>query len=285
MPAESKGRTMMRQSKPLILGLALIAVCGSLGCQKKAEQAATPASSDSLVASNPTERSSGNLTPQTSYQEPQQQPQTPAPAPAPQAVRPKPHSPAPSHTPAPHHPSAAPPPMAVENPGVTMAAGTSLKVEVTAAVTTETAQPGDAWSGTVKDNVIVGDRVVVPAGAVVNGVVRAATPAKKGDRAMLLLGVTSVNVDGRDIAVSGSTDSIIAGSTRARNMGAVAGGAAAGALLGRAIGGSGKGGLIGGLIGAAGTAAVVANTKGYQVAIKPGTEITFTTDHAVTVHR
>jgi hypothetical protein len=281
MPAESKGRTTMRQLKPLILGLALIAVCGSIGCQKKAEQAATPASSDSLVASNPSERSSGNLTPQTTYQEPQQQPQ----ATAPPAAKPKPHTPAPSHTPAPHQPGAAPPPMAVENPGVTMAAGTSLKVDVTAAISSESAQTGDAWSGTIKDNVIVGDRVVIPAGAVVNGVVRASTPAKKGDRAMLLLGVTSVNVDGKDISVSGSTDSIIAGSTRARNLGAVAGGAAAGALLGRAIGGSGKGGLIGGLIGAAGTAAVVANTKGYQVAIKPGTEITFTTDHTVTVHR
>jgi len=272
----------MRHPQSLILGVALIAAFCSTGCQKKAEQAATPASTDSLVASNPTERSSGNITPQTTYQEPQQQRQV---TPPPAVEKPKPHAVAPSHTPKPHQPSAAPPPMAVENPGVTMAAGTSLKVDVTAAINSESAQPGDAWSGTIKDNVIVGDRVVIPAGAVVNGVVRASTPAKKGDRAMLLLGVTSINVDGKDISVSGSTDSIIAGSTRARNMGAVAGGAAAGALIGRAIGGSGKGGLIGGLIGAAGTAAVVANTKGYQVAIKPGTEIDFTTDHAVTVHR
>src|SRR5262249_26014654 len=153
---------------------------------------------------------------------PQQQPQVTPPPPAP-APKPRAHTPAPTHTPTPHHPSAAPPPMAVENPGVTMAAGTSLKVDVTAAITSESAQPGDAWSGTIKDNVTVGDRVVIPAGAVVNGVVRGSTPAKKGDRAMLLLGVTSVNVDGHDIAVSGSTDSIIAGSTRARNMGAVAG--------------------------------------------------------------
>ena len=133
----------------------------------------------------------------------------------------------------------------------------------------------------MKDNVIVGDRVVIPAGSTVTGTVRGATPAKKGGRAMLLLGVSSVSVNGREMPVHASTDSIIAGSTRARNLGAIAGGAAAGALIGRAIGGSGKGGLIGGLIGAAATTGAVAGTKGYQVAIKPGTEITFTTDDQV----
>jgi len=250
-----------------MLGLVLIAVLASVGCTKKAEQATSETSSDSLVASNPTERQSGDITPQAEYQEP---PKTEAPPPV---VTPKPRAtkPAPKTE----------PPRPAEAPGVTMAAGTPLKIEITAAVTSETAQAGDSWVGTVKDNVIVGDRVLIPAGSTVNGVVNGSTPAKKGDRAMLLLGVTSVNVNGRDIAVSGSTDSIIAGSTRARNLGAVAGGAAAGAIIGRAVGGSGKGGLIGGLIGAAASGAVVASTKGYQVAIKPGTEITFTTNEPV----
>ena len=258
----------MRILKFWILSIALIAAAASMGCAKKAEQATSETSSDSLVASNPTERQSGDITPQTTYQEPPKA-QTPAPAPAPRprAPRPAPRAPEPSRP--------------VEAPSITLAMGTPVKVDVTAAITSETAQAGDAWSGTVKENVIVGDRVVIPAGSTVNGVVKAATPAKKGDRAMLELGISSVNVNGKAIAVRGSSESVVAGSTRARNLGAIGGGAAAGAVIGHAIGGSGKGTLIGALIGGAASSAAVSATKGYQVTIKPGTEITFTTDDAV----
>ena len=256
----------MRILKSWILSIALIAAAAAMGCAKKTDQATSETSSDSLVASNPTERQSGDITPQTTYQEPPKA-ETPAPAPRPRAPRPAPRAPEPSRP--------------AEAPSITMAMGTPVKVDVTAAVTSETAQAGDAWSGTVKENVIVGDRVVIPAGSTVNGVVKAATPAKKGDRAMLELGISSVNVNGKDIAVRGSSESIVAGSTRARNLGAIGGGAAAGAVIGHAIGGSGKGTLIGALIGGAASSAAVSATKGYQVTIKPGTEITFTTDDAV----
>jgi hypothetical protein len=267
MPENSKGYATMRNLRFWTLGIALLAAIAAAGCGKKAEQATSETSSDSLVASNPTERQSGDITPQTTYQEPPpaQKPPTPAPAPRPRAPKPTP----------------APAPKPVEAPSITMGAGTSVKIEITAAITSETAQQGDAWTGTVKENVIVGNRVVIPAGSTVNGVVNGSTPAKKGDRAMLLLGINSVNVDGKDIMVRGSTDSIIAGSTRARNVGTVGAGAAAGAVIGHAIGGSGKGSLIGGLIGAAATSAIVSGTKGYQVTIKPGAEITFQTDEAV----
>jgi len=257
----------MRFLRILSLMLVLLAAAATLGCGKKAEQA-SGTSSDSLVASNPTERASGDITPQTSYQEPPKE-QTPPPAARP-TPRPRTPRPTPTQT-----------PRAQEAPPTMLAAGTGVKIDITSAITSETANPGDTWTGTVKDNVIVGDRVVIPAGSAVTGTVRGATPAKKGSRAMLLLGVSSVNVNGREIAVHASTDSIVAGSTRARNLGAIAGGAAAGAVIGRAIGGSGKGGLIGGLIGAAATTGAVSGTKGYQVATKPGTEITFTTDGQV----
>jgi hypothetical protein len=260
----------MRNHRLLTPGLALIAVLALAGCTKKAEEATSETSSDSLVASNPTERQSGDITPQTDYQEPGK---TEAPPPV---ATPKPRASKPAPRTEPRRTE-----MPAEAPGIMMAAGTPVKIDITAAITSETAQPGDRWAGTVKDNVIVGDRVLIPAGSTVNGVVHGVTPAKKGARAMLLLGISSVNVNGRDIAVSGSTDSIIAGSTRARNLGAIGGGAVAGAIIGRAVGGSGKGGLIGGLIGGAATGAVVASSKGYQVAIKPGTEITFKTDEPV----
>jgi hypothetical protein len=80
-------------------------------------------------------------------------------------------------------------------------------------------------------------------------------------------------------SISASSDSIIAGSTRSRNVGAVAGSAAAGALIGRAVGGSAKGALIGGLIGGAAATGAVANTKGYQATVKEGSELHFKVDH------
>jgi hypothetical protein len=256
----------MRFLRILTLISVLVAAVAAMGCGKKAEQAST-ASSDSLVSSNPTEQQSGNITPQTAYQEP---PKQQAPPPAEKPARPRTSRPPAERQPVVH-----------EAPAITMASGTGISIDVTSAVTSETAQAGDTWTGTVKDNVIVGDRVVIPAGSAVTGTVRGATPAKKGSRAMLLLGVSSVNVNGKDYSVQASTDSIIAGSTRARNLGTIAGGAAAGALIGKAVGGGGKGGLIGGLIGGAVATGAVASTKGYQVAIKPGTTITFKSDAPV----
>lgn len=250
-----------------LIAVAAFAMAASLaGCGKKAEQAQQNTSTtDSLLANNPTEQQNGNLTPQTNYQ---QQPETqnpPTPAPTKPASKPKPKP-----APAPSKPAEA---------SVTLPAGTPFHVVMGTTVTSETAQAGDAWTGTLKEAVPVGEAGVIPAGSTVHGVVEGAKGAQKGDRAVLVLRLTSVDFKGQAIEVSGKTDSLIAGSTRTRNVGAIAGGAAAGALLGRAIGGSGKGALIGGLIGGAAATGAVAKSKGYQVEAKEGLEMTFTLTH------
>jgi hypothetical protein len=257
----------------LLLCTALVLVAALAGCTKKSDDLASMTSSDSLVASNPSEQTPGNLTP---AETPQPPPEAPPEAP-PRATRPSTRPPA---TPRPR-PSVESAPR--EAPGVTVESGTSFTVTFTADVTSETAKPGDAWTGTLKDNVIVGDRVVFPAGSVVHGTVRDAKPAVKGDRAMLDLAVTGIEAHGTMHAVEGGTEPIIAGSPRARNLGAMAGGAAAGALIGKAVGGSGKGALIGGLIGGAAAGAGVASSKGYQVEMKAGKELPFTVKESVTI--
>ena len=68
------------------------------------------------------------------------------------------------------------------------------------------------------------------------------------------------------------------GSTRTRNLGAIAGSAGAGALIGRAIGGSGKGALIGALVGGAAATGAVAKSKGFQATVKEGVELVFHVD-------
>jgi hypothetical protein len=154
--------------------------------------------------------------------------------------------------------------------------GTPIEVRISSTVSSKTASVGESWSGTVDAPVVVGSRVVIPAGSTVTGTVVAAQSAERGDRAMVQLGLSSVVVNGRSYRVHGGSESVIAGSTRARNLGAIAVGTAAGAIIGHAVGGSGKGTLIGGLLGGAASTGAVAASKGYQVVLKPGTPITFT---------
>jgi hypothetical protein len=259
----------------IFLLASLIALAAVLtGCGNRTDQASTESTSaDSLLAMNPTEQAPGDLTPQESYDQAQNEPPMQQPAavtPSKPVSKPKPK------------PSTKPstPPSAPASTGVDVPAGTAIAVTMNTAITSETAQPGDAWSGTVKEPLIIGTAAPIPAGSVVHGVVRAAKPAEKGDRALLVLAITSVEVNGRSQDLDATADSLIAGSTRARNVGAVAGGAAAGAILGKAIGGN-KGALIGGVLGAGGTAVGVSKTKGYQSTVKEGQELTFRVDRNV----
>jgi hypothetical protein len=163
---------------------------------------------------------------------------------------------------------------------VTVPSGTSLEVTLGTSLSSEDASVGDAWTGSVLNG-----RDGIPAGSVVSGTVSAVKAAKKGERAMLDLALSSITIGDHRYPVHGSTEAIIAGSTRARNLGAIAGSAAAGALIGRAVGGSGKGAVIGGVVGGAAATGVVAGSKGYQVLLKSGTPLTFTTSEAVAVRQ
>lgn len=263
----------MRNLRIALSAAAVLALVAT-GCGKKTETASSTSASDSLLAASPVEPPQGNMTPSQDYQNQQTTPSNTPPA---EPARPTSTRPRTTKSPTPRHESAP------ANPGVSIPAGTALKVAVNAQITSETAQAGDAWQGTVAEPIIIGTAAPIPAGSVVHGVVKAAKPAAKGDRAMLQLAITSVEVNGTSHTLSASGEAMTAGSTRTRNVGAVAGGAAAGALLGKAIGGSGKGALIGALAGGAASGAAVANSKGYQVVVKEGSQMSFTVDEAVTM--
>jgi hypothetical protein len=161
---------------------------------------------------------------------------------------------------------------------LTIPSGTSIEVMLNTTLSSEEANVGDRWSGSV-----ITGRDGIPAGSVANGTVNGVKPARKGDRAMLDLGLTSITVDGHNTPVLGSTEAIIAGSTRARNLGAIAGSAAAGALVGKAVSGNSEGAVVGAVVGAGSATAVVASSDGYQVVLKNGTPLTFTTTEAMAV--
>lgn len=255
----------MFRLKTTMLIAALLAAAALAGCSGNKAQQTAETATDSLLAANPLEDASGDITPQEEYR--QEQPATPP------AAKPAPR-PAPKPAPAPPR-----------NPGITVPAGTAIALSVNSQISSKTVQPGDAWQGVTTAPVVVGSNAPIPAGALVNGVVVGAKDAEKGDRAFLYLGVKSISVNGREVMINATTDSIIAGSTRARNLGAIAGGAAAGALIGKAVGGGGKGALIGGLVGGAAATAGVAASKGYQVVLKEGTELTFRTTSDVVIRQ
>jgi hypothetical protein len=163
---------------------------------------------------------------------------------------------------------------------LTVPSGTSIEVVVNTTISSEHAHVGDVWGGSV----ITGHERI-PAGSAVSGTVTEVKPARKGDRAMLALGLSSITVDGHSNPAQGSTEPIIAGSTRARNLGAIAGSAAAGALVGKAVSGTGEGAAVGAMVGAGVATGVVAASDGYQIVLKSGTPLTFTTSEAMAVRQ
>lgn len=160
---------------------------------------------------------------------------------------------------------------------LTLPAGTELAVALETALSSKTAYVGQSWSGTITEPVVHNGREVIPAGSPVRGVVSIAEPAERGNRATLQLALRSVVVNGRSYPIGGSSEAVVAGSPRTRNVAAVAGGAAAGALIGRAIGHSNKATVIGALIGGGAGTAAVAASKGYQATIEAGRQLDFTT--------
>ena len=250
----------VRRTSPFLaatLALVMLAGCGQKSAQNTPGNGAT---SDSLLASSPVEQPQGQIQPQTDFQPQQIPPATTTPTPAPAASRPRPR------------------PAAPAAPTATVSEGTGLKITMSNALTSETASIGQEWTGSIAEAVVVGRMAPFPAGSTVHGVVDGVRPAQKGDRAVLVLRVTSIEANGKSHNISATADSIVAGSTRGRNIGAVAGSAAAGALIGRAVGGSGKGALIGGILGGAAATGAVASSKGFQATVKEGAEIVFRVD-------
>ena len=265
----------MRIRPWIIWSLAITLAVFAAGCGAKKEAASTTTDSTAF-STNPTEQAQGNLTPQGQVPPPE-----PAPEPVAAAPKAEPHRKPPAPTPratAPREPAP------VANPGVTVPSETAVTITLSAPISSETAQVGDTWTGVVKNNIVVGEKTVIPSGSTVSGTVTAVTPATKGGRALLDLAIGSMKVEGTGYTAHATTEAIEAGSTRARNLGAIAGSAGAGALIGAAVGGR-KGALIGGLLGGAGAGTAVAKSKGYQVVLKEGTELTFKTSQPVTIRR
>jgi len=162
-------------------------------------------------------------------------------------------------------------------------AGTPLTVRLATEISTEDANVGDQWTGTLDQPVMRRGQVLIPEGSQVVGVVTAAQQGTHETRPEIDLAVRRVMVNGRMRSLTADTEPIIGGSNRAKKIGAIVGGAAVGGLLGHAINHE-HGGLIGGLLG--GAAGYGATRHAFRtLTLKPGSEVMFTTSQELMVWR
>jgi hypothetical protein len=156
----------------------------------------------------------------------------------------------------------------------TIPAGTPVTVRIGSEISSGTAKVGNTFDGTLAKNLVVGGKTIAKAGSPVRGKV---TLAKSSGRlhapGQLSIRLTSVQVNGKMLAVSSGSYHVTGKSHMKSNATKIGGGAAAGAVIG-ALAGGGKGAAIGTLAGA-GAGTGVAAATGKQEAVIPA-------EHAVT---
>ncbi|MDP9053073.1 MAG: hypothetical protein M3N93_02030, partial [Acidobacteriota bacterium] len=161
----------------------------------------------------------------------------------------------------------------------TIPAGSTLEVRNNSSIDSETAQPGQTYSGVVARSVEDTEgRVAIPRGANATLVVRSASgQGTLQGRSGLVVDVSSVEVGGRHYRLE-TSDVVERGreglGKNKRTGEFVGGGAALGGIIG-AIAGGGKGAAIGALSGAGAGTATQGLTRGKAVRIPSETLLTF----------
>src|SRR3954468_1452869 len=156
----------------------------------------------------------------------------------------------------------APPPAPVT---VTVPAGTRISVRLTDPLSSETAKVGDTFRGTLDNAISIGDKVVVPRDADVQGRVLAVKPSTHfTGQSELTLEMTMLDINGKSYDLATSQWDKKGTARGKRTAATVGGGAALGAVIG-AIAGGGKGAAIGAGAGAAAGTGVQGVTKGQKV--------------------
>jgi len=159
---------------------------------------------------------------------------------------------------------------------VTLPAGTTLTVELTTSVGSDTSAVEDAVRGTLRNAVRTEGSEALPVGTALLGYVTSAEPAGKV-KGVASIGFRFNTIDlpgdsGRE-PVSTATYTRSARTTKKKDATKIGIGAGAGAVLGGILGG-GSGAAKGAAIGGGAGTAVVLSTKGDEVRIPAGTPVT-----------
>jgi hypothetical protein len=166
---------------------------------------------------------------------------------------------------------------------VTVPERTSIHVTLDQALASNQSRPGDHFDATMADPIAVGDKVVIPQGARVEGVVvDARESGRLRGRARLQLALQTIEVDGKQYEIRTAASHRIGEDHKKRNFAWIGGGGGGGVLIG-ALAAGGKGALIGGPIGAGAGTAVAYFTGRKDIHLPAETRLTFKLAEPVTV--
>lgn len=179
--------------------------------------------------------------------------------------------------------TAPPPPEPTPTPKVTVPAGTQLSIRLTDEVSSEKAQVGDVFHGSISAPVTIDEQTVIPTTADVEGrVVEVKSAGRFAGQSVLTLELTKLTMNGRSYNLQ-TNQWTKSGNGRGKSTATkVGGGAAVGAILGGIFGG-GKGAAIGAAAGAGAGTGVSAATKGQQIVLNPEAVIAFQLQNSLTV--
>ena len=166
---------------------------------------------------------------------------------------------------------------------ITVPSGTQISIRLNDQLSSETAQVGDTFHGSISSPIVIGDSTAIPTSAdVVGRVVDVKSAGRFKGQSDLVLELTSLKMNGRSYPLATDRWSK-EGSSRGKATAAkVGGGAAVGAILGGIFGG-GKGAAIGAAAGAGAGTGVAGATKGQQIILKPETVLNFQLQNSVAV--
>jgi hypothetical protein len=158
--------------------------------------------------------------------------------------------------------------------------GTELDIRLQTLINSGTAKVEDRFEATTLVDLLQDNEVLVPAGAVVRGVVTAVQPAGRLERkASLSLRFDQITFGGRTYPLRATLTHAVEGEGIRGEAGRVGTGAAVGGVIGGILGGV-RGALAGILIGGGGT---VIATEGEDVELKPGTVLRMRFDSPLAV--
>lgn len=158
---------------------------------------------------------------------------------------------------------------------VRVRAGTLLRVRLANGVGSDRSSVEDAVRGTLTRDLVVGGRVVMPAGSEVSGVVVGARRSGRVEgRARLALRFTAIlhRDTGELHRISTHTWVRVAPGTKKKDAAKIAVPSGIGAVVGGIVGG-GKGAAVGAAAGGAGGTAVVLSTRGEEVRLPRGSVV------------
>jgi hypothetical protein len=157
---------------------------------------------------------------------------------------------------------------------VTLPAGTTLRLDLASSIASDTSHVEDPVRATVRQAVVVDGNTVVPMGAKLAGVVTdvAGSGRVKG-RARIAYRFNSMHVGEEQYDIATAPTSHLAPATKAQDAKKIGIGAGAGAAIGAILGG-GSGAAKGAAIGGGAGTGVVLATKGQEVRLGPGANVT-----------